>query len=42
MDPKFDKAAEIHFRLGVIYKQQPGKQAQALEVTIVIKYTQCW
>lgn len=31
MDPQFDKANEIYFRLGIIYKQQ-HKYAQSLEV----------
>src|SRR4051812_44587010 len=30
MDPKFDKANEIYFRLGIIYKQQQ-KYTQSLE-----------
>lgn len=31
MDPSFDKAHEIYFRLGIIYKQQQ-KYNQSLEV----------
>ncbi|KAH3759822.1 general transcriptional repressor [Pelomyxa schiedti] len=31
MDPEFEKASEIHYRLGMLYKQQPTKLAQALE-----------
>ncbi|KAH3766266.1 general transcriptional repressor [Pelomyxa schiedti] len=31
MDPDFEKASEIHYRLGMLYKQQPSKLSQALE-----------
>lgn len=31
MDPRFEKANEIYFRLGIIYKQQQKFQ-QSLEV----------
>lgn len=31
MDPQFDKAHEIYFRLGIIYKQQQ-KYTQSLDV----------
>lgn len=33
MDPSFDKAHEIYFRLGIIYKQQQ-KYNQSLEVRL--------
>lgn len=33
MQPDFDKAHEIYFRLGIIYKQQ-GKHVQSLEVRL--------
>jgi hypothetical protein len=32
MEPAFEKANEIYFRLGIIYKQQQ-KYAQSLEVS---------
>jgi hypothetical protein len=32
MDPKFEKANEIYFRLGLIYKQQ-GKRDLSLQVS---------
>jgi len=32
MAPEFDKANEIYFRLGIIYKQQ-SKYQQSLEVS---------
>jgi TolA-binding protein len=35
MDPKFEKANEIYFRLGIIYKQQ-GKHENALQVRAFI------
>lgn len=34
MDPRFEKANEIYFRLGIIYKQQQKFQ-QSLEVTAI-------
>jgi len=34
MDPKFEKASEIYFRLGIIYKQQQKYQT-SLEVSFV-------
>lgn len=41
MEPNFDKANEIYFRLGIIYKQQQ-KYQQSLEVivTLLINNTQ--
>lgn len=33
MDPTFDKAHEIYFRLGIIYKQQQ-RYSQSLEVRV--------
>jgi hypothetical protein len=33
MEPQFDKANEIYFRLGIIYKQQQ-KFGQSLEVSL--------
>ena len=40
MDPHFEKANEIYFRLGIIYKQQQ-KYPQSLEVKSV-KMFHCW
>lgn len=36
MAPEFDKANEIYFRLGIIYKQQ-SKYQQSLEVSTLIR-----
>lgn len=36
MDASFDKANEIYFRLGIIYKQQQ-KYAQSLEVSLLVR-----
>ena len=33
MSPDFDRANEIYFRLGIIYKQQ-GKFNQSLDVSV--------
>lgn len=33
MEPNFEKASEIYFRLGIIYKQQQ-KYMQSLEVSV--------
>lgn len=35
MDPRFEKANEIYFRLGIIYKQQQ-KFSQSLEVSFFV------
>lgn len=37
MEPNFEKASEIYFRLGIIYKQQQ-KYMQSLEVSEVWVY----
>ena len=37
MDPKFEKATEIYFRLGIIYKYE-GKYDKSLEVLLFINY----
>lgn len=37
MEPHFDKANEIYFRLGIIYKQQQ-KYQQSLEVRVAITF----
>lgn len=37
MDPSFEKANEIYFRLGIIYKQQQ-KYAQSLEVSGICRF----
>lgn len=34
MQPDFEKANEIYFRLGIIYKQQ-SKYQQSLEVSLI-------
>jgi hypothetical protein len=40
MAPEFEKANEIYFRLGIIYKQQQ-KFSQSLEVRSIIKKKIC-
>ena len=37
MQPDFEKANEIYFRLGIIYKQQQ-KYSQSLEVFDILRY----
>ena len=37
MEPNFEKANEIYFRLGIIYKQQQ-KYQQSLEVSPTYRY----
>lgn len=41
MDPKFEKANEIYFRLGIIYKQQQ-KYDLSLQVSINAEYGMAW